>query len=247
MSLWQRLTLKYFDAVYNPLYDSTTARLSRYVDSQKEMAARLQVEGRLRVLCVGLGTGNELTSLRAQAPELDIVGVDVSPAALARARRKPAGEGQGTAFALMDAQQLAFCDASFDRLLCYHVTDFLPDPATATAEMIRVLRPGGRFVISFPSQGEGLGLGLGLARQGFTDGDGVARGARVRRAGTTMLAALVYTPLLLRPLPKTYSPKELDELLLPLGARECTVESDPVYWDHLVSGIKKYGGEPDEA
>ena len=246
MSVWQRLTRAYFDAVYNPLYDSTTARLSRYVDSQKEMAALLRVEGQHRVLCVGLGTGNELTSLRARASELDIVGVDVSPAALTRARRKPAG--QGTAFALMDAQQLAFRSASFDRLLCYHVTDFLRDPATATAEMMRVLRPGGRFVISFPAGKEGLGLGTSLLAQGLHNGspDGASAG-RVRGAAAMLLGGFIYLPLMLRPKPAIFTPGELELLLRPLGARECIIESDPVYRDHLVSGIKKQGGELDAA
>ena len=243
MSLWQRLTRAYFDAVYNPLYDSTTARLSRYVDSQKEMAARLRAEGRHSVLCVGLGTGNELASLRERAPELDIVGVDTSPAALARARRKPAGEEQGTAFALMDAQQLAFRDASFDRLLCYHVTDFLLDPATATAEMMRVLRPGGRFVISFPARSEGLGLGTGLLAHGLRSrGPNGASAGRVRSVTALLLGGLVYLPLMLRPRPVIFAPGEIGLLLRPLGARECFIESDPVYRDHLVSGVKNGGG-----
>ena len=243
MSLWQHLTRAYFDAVYNPLYDSTTARLSRYVDSQKELAARLHVEGRHSVLCVGLGTGNELTSLRARAPDLDIVGVDVSPAALARARRKPAGEGQGTAFALMDAQQLAFRDSSFDRVFCYHVTDFLQDPATATAEMLRVLRPGGRFVISFPARSEGLGLGAGLLAHGLRSrGPNGSSAGRARSVTALLLGGLVYLPLMLRPRPVIFAPGQLEPLLRPLGARECIVESDPVYRDHLVSGVKNGGG-----
>jgi SAM-dependent methyltransferase len=246
MSVWQRLTRAYFDSVYNPLYDSTTARLSRYVDSQKKMTALLRVERRHRVLCVGLGTGNELTSLRAQAPDMDIVGVDVSPAALTRARRKPAG--QDTALALMDAQQLAFLSDSFDRLLCYHVTDFLPDPATAAAEMMRVLRPGGRFVMSFPSRGEGLGLATSLLSHGLRNRRPTGASAgRLRSAAAMLLGGLIYLPLMLRPRPAIFAPGELELLLLPLGARECTIESDLVYRDHLVSGIKKQGGELDAA
>ena len=243
MSLWQSFARAYFDAVYNPLYDSSTARLSRYVDSQKEMAARLRVEGRHRVLCVGLGTGNELTSLRARAPELDIVGVDISLAGLTRARRKPAGEGQGTAFALTDSQQLAFRDASFDRVLCYHVTDFVPAPATATAEMMRVLRPGGRFVISFPARREGLGLGLGLLAHGLHNGSSNCSHAdRLRGVTALLLGGLIYLPLMLRPKSDIFTPGEIGLLLRPLGARECIVESDPVYRDHLVTGVKRTGG-----
>jgi SAM-dependent methyltransferase len=246
MPLWQRLTRAYFDAVYNPLYDSTTARLSRYVDSQKMLAARLCVERGHRVLSVGLGTGNELAPLRAQEPDMDVVGIDLSPAALARARRKPAG--RDTALALMDAQQLAFRSASFDKLLCYHVTDFLPEPATAAAEMMRVLRPGGRFVISFPSGGDGLGLAASL----FAHGRGKRKDSssftrRLRSSATMFVNGLIYLPLMLRPKPVIFTPGEVEKLLRPLGAGECVIENDPVYRDLLVSGFKNPGGKTDAA
>lgn len=231
----------YFDRVYNPLYDRTTARLTRYVEAQRLLSQKLQLESGVRILCVGLGTGNELASIRAAADGIEIVGIDYSPAALSRARRKPAGAD--TVLLLMEAQRLGFLDNSFDRVLAYHLTDFLPSPTAAAAEMLRVLRPGGRFVISFPSRGEGIGLGLDLFRQGFTRKARAGRGASVERTGAALLAGVVYLPLLLRPRPNACSSEEIEEMLSQRGGRVSEIEHDPVYRDHIVTGTKDYGGQ----
>jgi SAM-dependent methyltransferase len=45
---------------------------------------------------------------------------------------------------------LPFADASFDVALCTEGFYFLPDAAGAAAELRRVLRPGGRLVVSVP-------------------------------------------------------------------------------------------------
>jgi SAM-dependent methyltransferase len=48
------------------------------------------------------------------------------------------------------AEGLPFAAGSFDLVLCTQVLEHLPDPATATAEMARVLRPGGVLVLTAP-------------------------------------------------------------------------------------------------
>jgi ubiquinone/menaquinone biosynthesis C-methylase UbiE len=48
----------------------------------------------------------------------------------------------------MDAASLALPDAQFDVVLCSLGLMYLPDPAQAVREMRRVLRPGGRLVLS---------------------------------------------------------------------------------------------------
>ena len=237
MSLRQRLTRAYFDGVYNPLYDATTAHLVRYVESQELLVKRLDAQGQQSVLCVGLGTGNELTHLRKKAPTLDITGIDFSPAALRHAGRKPAGKE--TALALMDARLLAFRDSSFDKVLCYHVTDFLLDATQAVTELLRVLRPEGSFVISFPAGNDGLGLGTGLLSHGMASGgSNTYRSCALKRGATTLLTGIVYLPLLLRPRPATFTTSQIRTLLRTLGTHECTIEHDPVYRDYVASGKK---------
>ncbi len=44
---------------------------------------------------------------------------------------------------LMDAEQLAFQDAFFDRVLCGFALFFFPDLDRALGEFYRVLKPGG--------------------------------------------------------------------------------------------------------
>jgi SAM-dependent methyltransferase len=44
---------------------------------------------------------------------------------------------------------LPFTDASFDGAMCIDAIGYTPDPARAAAELARVIRPGGRLVITF--------------------------------------------------------------------------------------------------
>ena len=242
VSLRERLTRAYFDAVYNPLYDVSTARLSRYVEVQEQLVHALRVEAWHRVLCAGLGTGNELTSLRAQESLLRVVGIDVSRAALRRARQKPAGGTAGTDLALMDARLLGFSGDAFDRLLCYHVLDFTGEAGPVVEEFLRVLKPGGRFVISFPAGSEGAGLGAALMSHNLSARTSTP-GRRAGRIARTVLAGIIYLPLLLRRRPTTYTQEEVDTLLRSRGAADVVVIVDPVYRDHIASGKKK-GEEP---
>ncbi|MBA2448094.1 MAG: class I SAM-dependent methyltransferase, partial [Chloroflexi bacterium] len=47
-----------------------------------------------------------------------------------------------------DAHRLPFADATFDAIVCTEVFEHLLEPTAAAAEMIRVLRPGGRLVLT---------------------------------------------------------------------------------------------------
>ena len=49
-----------------------------------------------------------------------------------------------------DAQRLPFVDASFDTVFCSQVLEHVPEPWLALAEFRRVLRPGGKLILSVP-------------------------------------------------------------------------------------------------
>lgn len=51
---------------------------------------------------------------------------------------------------LGDVQRLPFADASFDNLLCTEVLEHVPEPGQAMDELYRVLKPGGRALITAP-------------------------------------------------------------------------------------------------
>lgn len=75
-----------------------------------------------------------------------IVGIDRSPRALAAAAA--AAGREDVAFARMDAETLAFAPGSFDTVCISNSLHHLPAPAAVLREMLRLLRPGGRLLVS---------------------------------------------------------------------------------------------------
>jgi SAM-dependent methyltransferase len=64
-----------------------------------------------------------------------------------------------------DVQRLPFADASFDAVLASHVMEHLPRPDEALAEVARVLKPGGRFLLLTPNRLHYVPLVASLAPQ----------------------------------------------------------------------------------
>jgi ubiquinone/menaquinone biosynthesis C-methylase UbiE len=97
------------------------------------------------ILDVGCGTGEATLRLAAMFPGAGrVCGVDVMPELLAVARRQPAPiAGRTMVFEEGDGYALRFADASFDLVVCRHVTQLLPEPERLLTELRRVLKPGG--------------------------------------------------------------------------------------------------------
>jgi phosphatidylethanolamine/phosphatidyl-N-methylethanolamine N-methyltransferase len=108
------------------------------------VAATNRVGG--RVLDVGVGTG---MCLPLYAPDTRVVGVDLSEPMLAQARRKVAEQGltHVEALEVMDAENLAFPDASFDVVVAQYVVNTVPHPEVALDQFARVLKPGGEIIL----------------------------------------------------------------------------------------------------
>lgn len=94
-----------------------------------------------RVLDVGCGTGSLTVALAERADVRAVVGIDLTPAFVEFARAR--STDPRLAFELGDARDLPFADDGFDRAFSSLVLHFIPDAATAVAEMRRVVRPGG--------------------------------------------------------------------------------------------------------
>lgn len=94
------------------------------------------------VLDVGCGTG--LMSKHLVRGGREVVGVDLSPAMISRARVRGLPNAR---FVLGDAEDLPLGDAGFDAVLNLISFHHYPDPSLAIAEFRRVLRPGGRLVL----------------------------------------------------------------------------------------------------
>jgi SAM-dependent methyltransferase len=113
-------------------------------------AARLvtfaQIAGPQRVLDVGCGTG--VVALAAARTGAQVTGLDLTPELLLRARENAALAGASIEWNEGDAEALPFGDATFDVVLSQFGHMFAPRPEVATAEMLRVLKPGGRIAFA---------------------------------------------------------------------------------------------------
>lgn len=112
-----------------------------------------------RALDVGCGEGRFCRMLQAHGVET--VGIDPTPALLARAQALD----PGGAYRDGRAEALDFEDASFDLVVSYLTLIDIPDIRTAIPEMVRVLKPGGRLLIANLTSFNTAGLGgLGWIR-----------------------------------------------------------------------------------
>jgi SAM-dependent methyltransferase len=96
------------------------------------------------VLEVAIGTALNLPHYPA---EVRLTGIEWSPAMLAHARRRAEQLDRAVTLREADAQALPFPDASFDTVVCTLSHCAIPDDQRAVAEMIRVLRAGGRLLL----------------------------------------------------------------------------------------------------
>ncbi|WP_431245304.1 class I SAM-dependent methyltransferase [Leifsonia xyli] len=97
-----------------------------------------------RVLEVAVGGGRSLPYYR---DDVSLVGVDLSPAMLAIARRRADELGWAVDLREGDAERLPFDDATFDTVVCALALCSIPRPDVAVAEMARVVVPGGSVVL----------------------------------------------------------------------------------------------------
>jgi SAM-dependent methyltransferase len=111
-----------------------------------------------RALC--LSRGQDLTDLGCGrggpglwlARELDVglTGVDFSPVAVEAAARRAARFGRASVarFKVGELSATGLPPASADAVVCVDAFQFAADPGQAAAEVLRILRPGGRFVLT---------------------------------------------------------------------------------------------------
>jgi phosphatidylethanolamine/phosphatidyl-N-methylethanolamine N-methyltransferase len=99
-----------------------------------------------KVLEVGVGTG---LSLPFYPADVEVTGIDLSPAMLKRAKELVAEEGLKNIQTLevMNAEEMEFPENSFDVVMAMHVATVVGNPHRFLNEMRRVCKPGGRIVI----------------------------------------------------------------------------------------------------
>jgi len=101
------------------------------------------------VLDVGCGTGAAARYAAAQVgPTGRVIGVDVNPGMIAVAKALPPVAGAPIEWLEQSAYKLSIADQTVDVTLCAQTLQFLEQQPQALAEIYRVLKPGGRIVLS---------------------------------------------------------------------------------------------------
>jgi SAM-dependent methyltransferase len=102
------------------------------------------------VLDLGCGAGLDLIlAARAVGPSGRAIGIDIAEPMVQRAEQSLAALGLRHAEARVAfAEALPLADASIDCVLANGILNLTPDKAGVLAEVARVLRPGGRFVLA---------------------------------------------------------------------------------------------------
>lgn len=105
------------------------------------------------VLDDGCGTGAFLEFVERRGARADrYVGVDISRAMLAHARRRLRQKGAPHLLVQADACRLPFPDDTFDVIYARGLIHHLPEPERGMQEIRRVLKPGGVAVVLDPNK-----------------------------------------------------------------------------------------------
>jgi len=107
------------------------------------LAEAVGVEAGEKVLDVAAGNGN--ASLAAARRFADVTSTDYVPELLDQGRRRAEADRLPIEFEVADAEALPYPDASFDVVLSTFGVMFAPNQERAAAELLRVVRPGGRI------------------------------------------------------------------------------------------------------
>lgn len=128
---------------YRTLADSYERRWRRYLDvTAAHTLDALEPRKGESILDAGCGTGLLLRRIAARVPSTHLVGIDLTLAMVRRADSKSSGLIVG------DARRLPLADESQDAVVLASMLQYLPSLNRPLSEAARVLRPGGRVVIT---------------------------------------------------------------------------------------------------
>ena len=131
----------------------TSETYKKLLDAHDEVYLRHYVElvvshAPPRSKILDLGCGNGISARLLNQADFDVVGTDISPLFLEEARE---WVNPRLRYHVCDVIELPFESGSFDVICSNELIEHLPDVETALTEMIRVVRKGGRIVLSGPN------------------------------------------------------------------------------------------------
>ena len=129
------------------LYDPVLRFTTRERRFKSQLLDQLSPRPNDRILDLASGTGTFALSVAESAPGVSLVGIDADAEVLRIAERKQRASGTSVPFVRGLSYRLPFATGAFDQvassLFLHHLTT--ADKLRTLTEIVRVLRPGGRF------------------------------------------------------------------------------------------------------
>jgi SAM-dependent methyltransferase len=141
---WTRANAEYTDAAARDAWAQEELTHGKWKIPESELRVLPDVTGK-DVVELGCGTAYFGAWLK-RAGARRVVGVDITPAQLATARRMNEEFGLGLEFLEENAERTSLPDASFDLVVSEYGASIWCDPALWIAEAARLLRSGGELV-----------------------------------------------------------------------------------------------------
>ena len=139
----QSRTKRFFKQVA-PQWDRLKKQVMGKFDLNRQMLSKIQTQG--LVADLGCGTG-ELMAAASAGKIQNIIGVDSSPEMLDLARSRLAGK-KNTELRLGAVEHLPMKNQEIDTAVMSMVLHHISQPGPALVEVFRVIKPGGRFILS---------------------------------------------------------------------------------------------------
>ncbi|MCF6158961.1 MAG: class I SAM-dependent methyltransferase [wastewater metagenome] len=131
---------------YNHLAPEYDRRWSFYIaETIQETLKRLDIKPDSKLLDIGCGTGSLLQAISLRYPSVCLVGIDLSREMLKAAHKKHIKKSH---LITGQSQELPFRSNSFDTVVSCNVFHYLHKPQKCIREIIRILKPGGKIIIT---------------------------------------------------------------------------------------------------
>lgn len=119
---------------------------------QQAVLALLHAASAASVLDLGCGNARDLAALLRERPDLRLTGVDLSEGMLREGRSGLGASADRVRLVAGDASRLPLRSGGFDGAICSEVVEHVPGWRDVIHEVARVLRRGGRLVLTTPNR-----------------------------------------------------------------------------------------------